>query len=129
MTQRWHAIGRTRKKLAAILTAAIRADGAAADVEVHPSNIHPMRLVGKARLWEDAHSWEAYVSQVGDPEKSRGYWRHSIYSYATMTEIVKAGGIEWIGKDGECMEAESRQLSLSVPLVDASNDLPCRRTR
>lgn len=129
MTQRWHAIGRTRKRLAAILTAAIRADGAAADAEIHPRNIHPMRLVGKARLYEDAHSWEAFVTHVGDPERTRGYWSHSLYSYDTMTAIVNAGAIEWIGKDGECVAAASRQLALSVPLVDASADLPCRRSR
>jgi hypothetical protein len=117
MSQRWHTIGRTRIKLAAILTAAIRADGAAADVEIRPEQISPMRLVGNARIWEDAHSWEAFPTRSGG-DQFAFYHRHSIYSYNTMTEIVKAGGIEWIGKDGECIAAPSKQLVLSVPLAE-----------
>lgn len=114
---RWNSIGRTRRKLAAILTVAVQAredhERALALKEhrlgpdpdlypariltVLPENIHAMRLVGRARAWEDAHSWEAYgTSENGNPIAS-------VYSYDSMTEIVRAGGIEWIGKDGECV--------------------------
>lgn len=117
---RWNTIGRTRKKLAAILTEAVQAREDAdreAGIRDHrwtaeqyprrlfvvlPESIHAMRLAGKARIWEDAHSWEAWPTARDNPDHGLA----SVYSYSTMTEIVRAGGIEWIGKDGECTAKE-----------------------
>lgn len=93
---RWNSIGRTRRRLAQILTAYARAipgaDGKPRypGAVCHPERIHAMRLAGKARIWEDAHSWEAYVTNGPN-----------LMSYASMTEIVKAGRVYPVGKDGE----------------------------
>lgn len=100
---RWNTVGRTRRKLAEILTAAVnererRTQPASwQEVTVDPEEIYPMRLVGKVRAWEDAHSWEAFARFVrsGNPFCM-------LYSYSTMTEIVRAGAVDWIGKDYEC---------------------------
>lgn len=113
---RWNTIGRTRRKLAEILTLAVQAredekraiairehrmkesDFPRFVFQVKPEDISAMRLAGKARIWEDAHSWEAWPT-YGDGDKGIA----SVYSYDSMTEVVRAGGIEWIGKDGECV--------------------------
>ena len=98
---RWNTIGRTRRRLAEILTAHVRAmerpDGSPRypDASVAPEDIHPMRIAGKARVYEDAHSWEAYARW---PD---GTVCESLMSYDTMTEIVRAGRVLPIGKDGE----------------------------
>lgn len=98
---RWNAIGRTRRKLAEILTAHVRTilggDGKPRFLEcaVAPEDIHPMRLAGKARIYEDAHSWEAYARF---PDSTVCY---SFMSYDTMTAIVRAGRVHPVGNDGE----------------------------
>lgn len=98
---RWNAIGRTRLRLAEILTAYVRSlageDGRPRfpDATVDPEDIYPMRLVGKARIYEDAHSWEAYA------HSPRGSICYSLLSYSTMSEIVRAGRVLPIGDDGE----------------------------
>jgi hypothetical protein len=99
---RWNSIGRTRRRLAEILTLAL------AEIEperwapvgglrVRPEEIYAMRLAGKARIWEDAHSWKASAVS-GDGETVMMH----IFSYDNMTAIVRAGAVDWIGKDGEC---------------------------
>lgn len=98
---RWNTIGRTRRKLAEMLTAQVRniqAGGgglAFPDAVVLPENIKAMRLVGNARTWEDAHSWEAYATW---PDGTVCY---SFHSYDNMTACVRAGSLHPIGKDGE----------------------------
>ena len=93
---RWNSIGRTRRKLAEILTTYARtilgADGKPRypNAVCQPERIHAMRLAGLARKYEDAHSWEAYLDNGP-----------SLMSYASMTEIVKAGKVYPVGKDGE----------------------------
>lgn len=98
---RWNTVGRTRIRLAEILTAYVRSipggDGSLRyhDAQVLPERIHAMRLVGKARIWEDAHSWEATATWPdGGPATT-------LYSFDTMTACVKAGSVRPIGKDGE----------------------------
>ena len=98
---RWNTIGRTRRRLAEILTTHIKsikgADGNERypDAHVLPNDIHPMRLVGKVRAWEDAFSWEATATWYDG-----GYCK-IFYSYDTMTECVRAGRVQPVGKDGE----------------------------
>ncbi len=98
---RWNTIGRTRRRLAEILTAHVRTmeqpDGSQRypDASVAPEDIRPMRLAGKARVYEDAHSWEAYARW---PD---GTICESLMSYDTMTAIVRAGRVLPVGKDGE----------------------------
>lgn len=100
-SNRWNTIGRTRCRLAEILTTYVRSiqgsDGAPRyrDVQVLPANIKAMRLVGKARLWEDAHSWEAMATF---PD---GGIAKTLYSFDTMTACVRAGQVQPIDKDGE----------------------------
>lgn len=101
---RWNSVGRTRKRLAEILTTYCRGipggDGNPRypDAVCRPEAISAMRLAGKARLWEDAHSWDVLVDHGP-----------SLMSYASMTEIVKSGGVCPVGKDGEvyCAPAKS----------------------
>lgn len=63
------------------------------DAVYEPKRLSPMRLAGKARVWEDAHSWEAFAEDgSGGP---------SLYSYSTMNECCR--GVVAIGPrfDGE----------------------------
>lgn len=98
---RWNTVGRTRRKLAEILTAQVRALEAGGggfafpDASVAPEDIRAMRLVGRARAQEDAHSWEAYARW---PDGTVCY---SFFSYDNMTACVRAGRLHPIGKDGE----------------------------
>lgn len=98
---RWNTIGRTRRKLAEMLTEQVRtleAGGgglAFPDAVVAPEDIRAMRLVGNVRAWEDAHSWEAYARW---PDGTVCY---SFFSYDNMTACVHAGRLHPIGKDGE----------------------------
>lgn len=98
---RWNSIGRTRRKLAEILTAYMQAipgaDGKPrfAGYVVNPDDIHPMRLAGLARKYEDAHSWEASATSP------RGGPGPRFYSYDNMTECVRAGKLHPVGDDGE----------------------------
>jgi len=98
---RWNTIGRTRCKLAEILTAYIRSIPGRdkttryPDAQVLPENIHAMRLAGKARRWEDAHSWEATVTWLD------GGLATTLYSFDNMTTCVRAGRVYSIGDDGE----------------------------
>lgn len=93
---RWNSIGRTRIRLAEILTAYARqipgGDGKPRypNALCTPECIHQMRLAGKARKYEDAHSWEAFVRNGP-----------SLMSYASMTEIAKAGKVYPVGEDGD----------------------------
>lgn len=105
---RWNTIDSTRKKLAKILTEYVRAVAAEGtysargvrsgeiDLVVYAKDISSMRLVGKVRFWEDAHSWEALSTNRHTGNPGMG-----VYSYDTMSEIVKAGAVEPIGTDGE----------------------------
>jgi hypothetical protein len=97
---RWHSIGRTRRKLAEILTAYVRGLGGGKrfpDAVVEPEDIYAMRLVGKMREWEDAPSWEAFPRFCkGSPNTCM-----TLYSYDNMTKCVRAGVLHPIGKDGE----------------------------
>jgi hypothetical protein len=100
---RWNAIGRTRRRLAEILTAAINEReperwAPLGGLVMRPERLHPMRLAGKARIWEDAHSWEGTAES-----RAGGSPILHVFSYDSMTEIVKAGGVDWVGKDGECV--------------------------
>lgn len=90
---RWNTIGRTRERLAELLTVYLNDPV----WMVRPEDISAMRLAGKARLYEDAHSWEAWPSRVDDPNARRA----SLYSYANMTKCVKAGKLYSVGGDGE----------------------------
>lgn len=98
---RWNTIGRTRRKCAEILTTYVRSiegsDGAPRypGAEVLPENIFQMRLVGRVRRWEDAHSWEASATWRGDKVCMM------LMSYSTMSEIVKSGRVYPVGNDGE----------------------------
>lgn len=113
---RWNTIGATRVRLAAMLTEYLTAeihtrarealarpllrDGdrrvweemLAMREEVDPARLSPMRLVGLALIYEDAHTWEGWSHYVRDGRRSDG-GRHFL-SYCTMTEIVRAGGLE-----------------------------------
>lgn len=105
---RWNSIGATRKRLARLLTAYVQSVDDANPIrqrsgpmpvrEVRPERISAMRLVGRSREWEDAHSWKAFPSWVGEPESTAG---KSLYSYDSMTKCVRAGRLHPIGKDGE----------------------------
>lgn len=64
-------------------------------VVVKPSDIYPMRLAGKARIWEDAQSWDATATR---PD---GGFVTTFYSFATMTACVRAGHVLPVGDDGE----------------------------
>jgi len=98
---RWNTVGRTRTKLAAKLTEYMRSIVGKDDqprfpgVTVAPEDIHPMRLAGAARAWEDAHSWEAHA------KFESGVVAKSLYSYNTMTECARAQVLYPVGKDGE----------------------------
>lgn len=98
---RWTTIGRTRRRLAEILTAYARTiegpDGTPRfpDAVVLPERVRPMRLVGRVRAWEDAHSWEATATW---PDGGTCW---SFYSFDTMTACVRAGRVRPVGKDGE----------------------------
>lgn len=54
-----------------------------------------MRLAGKARIWEDAHSWEAAVTT----KDGKNIW--GLMSYSTMTECVKAGRVGPVDETSE----------------------------
>jgi hypothetical protein len=41
------------------------------DLVVKPEAVFAMRLAGKARLWEDAHSWEAVATACDLATRSR----------------------------------------------------------
>lgn len=98
---RWNTIGRTRKRAAAILTTYVQSitgiDGKPRypGRVVKPEDISQMRLVGRVRAWEDAHCWEAWAST--DDERIGPH----LYSFSTLTEIVKAGKVLPVGDDGE----------------------------
>ncbi len=98
---RWSSVGRTRIRLAGILTSyvqsmtGINGETRYPGVVVLPKNIRPMRLVGLARKWEDAHSWDAVATW---PD---GGVATTFYSFDTMTACIKAGKVHPIGKDGE----------------------------
>ena len=96
---RWNTIGRTRRKLAEILTAYVRTipggDGVPRfpDAAVAPEDVHAMRLAGKARIYKDAHSWEAFARWPN------GTVCQSFMSYDSMTKT--AGRVLPVGNDGE----------------------------
>jgi len=98
---RWNSVGRTRIRLADILTSHVQSilgsngEPRYRDVVVLPKNIKPMRLVGLARKWEDAFSWDAVATW---PD---GGVATTLYSFDTMTACIKAGKVHPVGKDGE----------------------------
>jgi len=98
---RWNTIGRTRSRLAEILTKYVQSITGGSgelrypDVVVLPRHVRPMRLVGRVRKWEDAFSWDAVATW---PD---GGVAATFFSFDTMTDCVRAGKIHPIGKDGE----------------------------
>ncbi len=102
---RWNTIGRTRRRLAEILTTYVQSlmmpDGYNGSrprypgAVVLPENIKPMRLAGRARAWEDAHSWDAIATWPDGDHATR------FYSFDTMTACVRSKEVHPVGKGGE----------------------------